>query len=191
MSDDASTIEHNRRAGRLVASGWLIIVLSAGGIALPLVDPANGALVIGGMLVIAGMIELAAATVRHQTRLLAMLAGGVTILAGLLFATDPATHFLSTLTIIMSWLFVRSLILAASALLERGSARRWTALSAATDFILAAALAIGFSISTLVVALFGATEDLVTSFAWVLAVSFIATGTLLLELAGSARAEDV
>jgi uncharacterized membrane protein HdeD (DUF308 family) len=191
MSDNPDTIDTNRRARRLAASGWLIIALSAGAIALPLVDPGNGALVIGAMLAAAGLIEIAAATVRHQTRLLAMLAGAVTILAGLLFATDPATHFLSTLTIIMGWLFVRSLILATAALLERGSARRWTALSAATDFILSAALAIGFSISTLVVALFGATEDLVTSFAWVLAISFIATGTLLLELASCARREDV
>lgn len=191
MNADTGTNNGNRRGGRLAASGWLIITLSAGAIALPLVDPGNEALVIGAMLVVAGVIELAAATVRHQTRLLAMLAGAITIAAGLLFATDPATHFLSTLTIIMGWLFVRSLILAASAMLERGSARRWTALSAATDFILAAALAIGFSISTLVVALFGATEDLVTSFAWVLAISFIATGTLLLELASCARAEDV
>jgi hypothetical protein len=94
-------------------------------------------------------------------------------------------------TIIMGWLFLRSLILASAALLEHGTAKRWTAFSAATDFILSAALAIGLSISTLVVALFGATEDLITSFAWVLAISFIATGTLLLLLANCARREDV
>ncbi|MEO5641592.1 MAG: hypothetical protein ABIQ98_07505 [Sphingomicrobium sp.] len=191
MSDDARTIDDNRRARRLAASGWLIIALSAGAAILPFVDPGNGALVIGGMLIAAGLIEVMAATVRHQTRMLALLAGAVTILAGLLFATDNATHFLSTLTIIMGWLFARSLILAASALLESGSARRWTALSAATDFLLSAALAIGLSISALIVTLFGATGDLVTSFAWVLAISFIATGTLLLELASIARREDV
>jgi uncharacterized membrane protein HdeD (DUF308 family) len=191
MSDDQATIDSNRRTRRLAVSGWLIILLSAGAIALPLVDPGNEALVIGAMLVAAGIIEIAAATVRLQTRTLAMLAGAVTILAGLLFATDPATHFLSTLTIIMGWLFVRSLILASAALLEHGTAKRWTAFSAATDFILSAALAIGLSISTLVVALFGATEDLITSFAWVLAISFIATGTLLLLLANCARREDV
>lgn len=185
------TIDDNRRARRLAASGWLIIALSAGGIALPLVEPANGALVIGAMLFAAGLIEIIAALVRHQTRTLALLAGMVTVLAGLMFATDPATHFLSTLTIIMGWLVLRSLILASAALLERGSARRWTALSAITDFILSAALAVGVSISTLVVALFGPTEDLVTSFAWVLAISFVATGTLLLELASCARREDV
>jgi uncharacterized membrane protein HdeD (DUF308 family) len=191
MSDDQATIDSNRRTRRLAVSGWLIILLSAGAIALPLVDPGNEALVIGAMLVAAGIIEIAAATVRLQTRTLAMLAGAVTILAGLLFATDPATHFLSTLTIIMGWLFLRSLILASAALLEHGTAKRWTAFSAATDFILSAALAIGLSISTLVVALFGATEDLITSFAWVLAISFIATGTLLLLLANCARREDV
>ena len=191
MNGDQVTIDSNRRARRFLLSGWLIIALSAGAIALPLVDPGNGALVIGAMLVAAGIIEVAAATVRLETRMLAMLAGAVTILAGLLFATDPATRFLSTLTIIMGWLFLRSLILASAALLEHGSARRWTGFSAATDFILSGALAIGLSISTLIVALFGATEDLVTSFAWVLAISFIATGTLLLELSSCARREDV
>jgi uncharacterized membrane protein HdeD (DUF308 family) len=191
MSDDQATIDSNRRTRRLAVSGWLIILLSAGAIALPLVDPGNEALVIGAMLVAAGIIEIAAATVRLQTRTLAMLAGAVTILAGLLFATDPATKFLPTVTIIMGWLFLRSLILASAALLEHGTAKRWTAFSAATDFILSAALAIGLSISTLVVALFGATEDLITSFAWVLAISFIATGTLLLLLANCARREDV
>lgn len=191
MSDNRDTIDSNRRSLRLAIPGWLIIALSAGAIALPLVDPGHGALVIGAMLVAAGLMEITAATVRHQTRKLALLAGAETILAGLLFATDPATRFLSTLTIIMGWLFLRSLILAVAALLEHGSAKRWTAFSAATDFLLSAALAIGLSISTLVVALFGATEDLVTSFAWVLAISFIATGTLLLELASCARREDV
>lgn len=191
MSEDPGTIDDQRRTRRLATSGWLIIALSAGAALLPFVDPANGALVIGVMLIAAGLIEIAAATVRHQTRILALVAGAVTILAGLLFATDNATHFLSSLTIIMGWLFVRSLILATAALLEGGSARRWTALAAATDFLLSAALAIGLSISTLIVTLFGATGDLVTSFAWVLAISFIATGTLLLELASCARREDV
>ena len=87
MNADTGTNDGNGRAGRLAASGWLIITLSAGAIALPLVDPGNEALVIGAMLVVAGVIELAAATVRHQTRLLAMLAGAM--LADRLAAGTP------------------------------------------------------------------------------------------------------
>lgn len=120
-----------------------------------------------------------------------MLAGAVTSVAGLLFATDPATKFLPTLIIIMGWLLVRSLILASAAVLEHGSVRFWSGLSAAIDFILAVCLAVGISISTLIVALFGPTPPLVANFAWILALSFVATGTLLLEVASCARREIV
>ena len=79
-----------------------------------------------------------------------------------------------------------------AARLERGSVRGWTALSAATDLVLALVLVVGLSIATLIVTLFGATSQMIASFAWVLALSFIATAMLLLEVASCARAaEDV
>ncbi|MEO7814313.1 MAG: hypothetical protein ABIR87_02595, partial [Sphingomicrobium sp.] len=106
--------------------------------------------------------------------------------------TDNSTHFLSTLAIIGGWLFLRSLVLIQAARLERGSVRTWTGIAAATDLVLALILAVGLSIATLVVSLFGATPPLIASFAWVLAASFIATAMLLLEVAACARAsEDV
>jgi hypothetical protein len=59
------------------------------------------------------------------------------------------------------------------------------------DLLLAAILAVGLSIATLVVTLFGATPPLIASFAWVLALSFVVTGLMLLEVASCARREDV
>ena len=57
--------------------------------------------------------------------------------------------------------------------------------------ILAMMLVIGLSIATLVIALFGPTGDMIASFAWVVAISFVATGSLLLEVASCAGQEDV
>jgi predicted membrane channel-forming protein YqfA (hemolysin III family) len=65
--------------------------------------------------------------------------------------------------------------------------RRWTAISAGIDFLLAALLITGLSISTIVISVFGPTRELVASFAWVLAASFVANGLLLLEVASCER----
>ena len=191
MSIDPPLANGAGRARRIAAAGWFIILLSAATAILPLVGPGHAAAIIGASMVLAGLSEIVAGSMRHETRRLVMLAGAISIVAGLVFATDPATGFLPALIIVMGWLLLRGLVLGAACVLERGSVRKWTGLAAATDIVLALALAIGLSISTLVVTLFGATPPLIASFAWVLAISFIATGTLLLELAGCARAEDV
>lgn len=180
------------RARWIGAAGWFVLLLSAGSALLPGVQPNNGAAIIGTLLVLAGLAEIFAGTLRHETRRLAMLAGAVTTLAGLLFATEPGTRFLSTLTIIIGWLFLRSLILFLAARLERGSVRKWSAYSGVMDLLLALILLVGLSIATLVVTLFGATPPLIASFAWVLAFSFVVNGLLLLEVASVARQnEDV
>gem|GEM_PF-1321353 len=180
------------RAKWIATAGWFILLLSAGSALLPLYGKAHSSLIIGSLLVLAGLTEMLAGSLRHETRRLAMLAGALTILAGILFATDSATHFLSTLSIIAGWLFLRSVLLMLAARLEKGSVRNWTAIAAATDLVLSLILAVGLSIATLVVSLFGATPPMIASFAWILAASFIATAMLLLEVAACAReSEDV
>lgn len=116
-----------------------------------------------------------------------MTAGGVTALAGLLFILNPETHFFPTVVPIIGWLLVRSLILVGALTESRGSVLTWTALSAGMDFLLAALLITGLSISTIVVSLFGPTRELIASFAWVLAASFVFNGLLLLEVASCER----
>ena len=178
------------RAKWIATAGWFILLLSAGSALLPLVGRAQGATIIGILLVLAGLAEIFAGSLRHDTRRLAMLAGVITTLAGILFATESSTHFLSTLTIIAGWLFGRSIVLILAARLETGSVRIWTGLAALTDLVLGLILAVGLSIATLIVSLFGATPQMIASFAWVLAASFIATAMLLLEVASCARAAD-
>ena len=178
------------RARWIGHAGWLILLLSAGSALLPLVDRANGETIIGTLLIAAGLIEILAGTLRHETRKLAMLAGAVTALAGLLFMTEERTGFLSTVSIIAGWLVLRSVILFFAASLEHGSVRKWTAFSAAMDLLLGLVLAVGLSIAALVVNLFGATPDLIASFAWVLALSFVVNGLMLLEVAACARLDE-
>ena len=178
------------RAKSIAAAGWFILLLSAGSALLPLYGKEHSSLIIGSLLVLAGLTEFLAGTLRHVTRRLAMLAGILTTIAGVLFATDSSTHFLSTISIIAGWLFLRSLVLIQAARLERGSVRTWTGIAAATDLVLALLLAVGLSIATLIVSLFGATPPMIASFAWILAASFIATAMLLLEVASCARASE-
>ncbi len=178
------------RARWIARAGWLILLLSAGSALLPLVEPANAEIIIGILLIGAGIVEIFAGSLRHETRKLAMLAGAVTALAGLLFATEERTGFLSTLAIIGGWLFLRGIVLGIAATLEHGSVRMWTGLSAAMDLALSLILIIGISIASLVVVLFGATTPLIASFAWVLALSFVVNGMMLLEVASCARQDE-
>jgi hypothetical protein len=112
-----------------------------------------------------------------------MTAGVVTAVAGLLFILNPETHFFPTVWPIVGWLAVRAFVLVGEAIETRGSVRTWTAISAGMDFLLAALLITGLSISTIVVSVFGPTRELVAAFAWVLAASFVVNGLMLLEVA--------
>jgi hypothetical protein len=141
---------------------------------------------IGALLIAAGLIEMIAGALRRAVRPFAMAAGGVTALAGLLFVLGNETHFFPRVVPIIAWLLVRSLILIVGSGESAGSVRRWTAFSAGMDFLLAVLLIAGLSISTLVISLFGPTPELVASFAWVLAASFVVNGLLLLEVASCA-----
>jgi hypothetical protein len=170
-----------RARGSRVA-GIAIIMLSIGAALLPAGKHISSDM-IGALLIAAGLIEMIAGALRREVRPFAMAAGAVTALAGLLFVLDHETHFFPRVLPIIVWLLVRSLILLAASREAGGSVRTWTALSAGMDFLLAVLLATGLSISTIVISLFGPTPELVATFAWVLAASFVVNGLLLLEVA--------
>jgi hypothetical protein len=174
------------RARGIRVAGIAIIILAAGAALLPAGKSISSDM-IGGLLIAAGLIEAVAGSLRREVRPFAMTAGGVTALAGLIFLINPETHFFPTVTPVIGWLLIRSLILAIASSESRGSVRTWTGVSAAIDFLLAALLIAGLSISTLVISIFGPTAELVATFAWVLAASFVVNGLLLLEVASSAK----
>lgn len=191
MEPTLPSTDRQRRARLIAMSGWVIVLLSAGSGLLPILGPADGAPVIGAMLVAAGLAEAVAAWHRLETRKLIMGAAVLTIVSGLLFATEAAARLLPALYIVAGWLTGRAILFFLAAGLEHGRVRGWTLVSALTDAALAALLIVGISIATLVVALFGATPPMIASFAWVLALSFVTTGLALVEVAACARREDV
>lgn len=179
-------LSERTRALALRVAGIAVVALGVGAALLPAGKTIPSAM-IGGLLIAAGLIETVAGSLRRQVRPYAMAAGIVTALAGLLFILSPETHFFPTVWPIIGWLLVRSLVLAATAVETRGSVRTWTGLSAGMDFLLAVLLIAGLSISTIVISVFGPTRELVASFAWILAASFIINGLMLLEVASCER----
>jgi hypothetical protein len=186
-TDQADPADRNR-ARWISIAGVAMILLSAGAALLPVEKGISGA-VIGAMLVAAGLIELGAGSLRRDTRDLAMLAGGLTILAGSLFLLNRELKIFPIVNIVIGWLALRSVILAVKSRRVEDSVRTWTTVAAATDFVLALVLLIGLSLSSVVVLLFGPTPAIVASFAWIVALSFVATGLLLLEVASCEREE--
>ena len=181
----ASLSDRTRARGIRVA-GVVIILLGAAAALLP-TDKGISSDMIGALLITAGLIEIVAGTLRRDTRDLAMAAGGVTALAGLLFVINPETHFFPSVTPVIAWLVIRSVILVIAATRAGGSVRTWMALSAGMDFLLAVLLVTDLSIATIVVSLFGPTAPLIASFAWILAASFVVNGLMLLEVASCER----
>lgn len=179
-------ISDRTRARGIRVAGLAIILLSVGAALLPAGKSISSDM-IGALLITAGLIESIAGSLRQEVRPFAMAAGAVTAVAGLLFILNPETRFFPTVTPVIAWLLLRSLILAAASRWSGGSVRTWTALSAGMDFLLAGLLIAGLSISTLVVSIFGPTPELVASFAWILAASFVVNGLLLLEVASCER----
>jgi hypothetical protein len=179
------TSARNRARG-LTAAGIAIIFLSAGAALLPAGKSISSDLV-GGLLVAAGLIEAVAGTLRRRSRYLAIAAGCVTTLAGLLFILNPTTHFFPAVSLVIAWLWMRALILTLAISLSEGNVRLWTAVSAGVDLLLGLLLTAGLSITTIVISIFGPTPPMIASFSWFIAASFIANGLLLLEVASCER----
>ena len=191
MATGAEPGRPGRDRARLISlAGIAIILLSAGALFLPAADQLQGRLVIGELLIAAGLIEVLAGLLRRDTRSFAIAAGCVTLLAGLMLTLRPTSHFFPSVVMVIAWLLARSLILAVASRRAGGSVRTWTIISAGMDFVLALLLATGLSVATIVIGLFGPTQPLVASFAWVLAASFIVNGLMLLEVASCERASD-
>lgn len=174
------------RARGIRVAGIAIILLGAGAALLP-AGKSIASDMIGALLIAAGLIETVAGALRRGARPYAMASGIVTALAGLVFIMNPVTHFFPTVTPVIAWLLIRSFVLLLASGEATGSVRTWTALSAGMDFLLAVLLIAGLSISTIIISLFGPTPELVASFAWVLAASFVVNGLMLLEVASCAK----
>lgn len=189
MTSPSSAALSDRTRHQLIAAcGAVILLLSAGSVLLPAIDHGAGATIVGRLLIAAGLTEILAGVLHRQAKVLAMLAGLATAIAGLWIAFDPSANFQSTAMVVTGWLLARGAILLFAGLRSDGAVRTWTLFSAAMDLFLAIVLVIGVSIATLVLTLFGPTSDVVAAFAWILALSFVVTGSMLLEIASCEKA---
>lgn len=168
----------------LMTAGVLVILVAVAAALLPLAPDGTARRVVGWLLLVVGIIEIVALIPRRSHRPSAGIAAAATTLAGLRLVLDPTTTFFAALNLIILYQVVRSAALAFAAWRTRDSFQNWLIFSAAIDFLLAIGLLAGLPITYLVVGVFGPTPQIIGTFAWVLALSFLATGALLIAAAG-------
>lgn len=165
------------------AAGFAVILASAAAAILPATGFENGPLIVGGLMFIAGLLEVMANLLRATGRRAAIGAGVASVAAGVLIFAHPITSFVTTVYVFVGWLLVRGLLLSLSSIENAGPIRRVTMVAAAMDLVLAGVVWAGLTASTLVIALFGPTKPIIADFAWILALSFVASGLLLVKAA--------
>ena len=175
-------------------SGGVTLLLAVVAFFLPDIDilPKSG--IVGWLLLLAGLFELAFGLKRGLGAVAqaAVGSGVITALAGLLFVANPAAGYFPIANIVMAWLFLRGAWVLAMALRLRGrSLSAWLVLSGATDLLLAFALLANLPIITLVYLLFGPTPEVVARFALILAASFIVTAIAQIAIALADRRKSV
>lgn len=182
-----SSSQQNRRPQLIAGAGAIIMLISCAAALLPLNHAIPRATLIGTMMVAAGLIEIVAGGLRARNRGVAMLPGVLTLVAGALLAVHPLHRFVPSVWLVIGWLGARGIVLAASATVTHGTVRAWTVLAAGMDLTLGLVLMLGLSASTLTLTFFGITPEVIRSFSWIVALSFVATGMLLIEVAASER----
>lgn len=161
-------------------------LLGIAALALPTLDAPPGGAAIGWLLVAAGLLELAAfGAYRGRGRWVEGAAGTITLIAGLLFLANPTLHFVSASWIVTLWLLLRGLMLLGVAIATRSPLTPLARFAGPCDLLLALALLIGLPLSAIPLVLFGATPEIVGSFAIVLAASFVVTGASLVVIGRS------
>lgn len=164
-------------------AGIVIFLLGIGAALLPSVPNLTARLAIGSLLAMAGAIEMAAVFAIRARHPAAVLAAAASLLAGLRLLLDPQINFLTILNFVILWLVVRSAALFVSARHSFRPLCTWIYLAAAVDLGLAVLLLGGLPIAVLVYGLFGTTDEIAATFAWVFAASFVAAGWLLIAAA--------
>jgi hypothetical protein len=184
MARRGSSLKIKDPALLIRSAGWVIIGLAAGAALLPLLGLERGTSAVGAFLVVAGLLEMLAGKLRTNNRLLAVLGGLTTTVVGALLLLSPLAGLLRSASVVTGWLLVRSLILAINTQRAHGSVRLWLGIAAGVDLVLGLSLLTGLSVTAFLLTLFGTTPALVAGFGLILAVSFVATGSMLLEVAG-------
>ena len=172
-----------RRTFVIRLAGLLIVLLAFGSTLLPLAQHIPGRTVVGLLLTAAGAVELAAVFARRRHHVAPGIAAAASLLAGLRLALDPGANFFTVLNLVILWLVVRAAALFFSARRTQRPVCNWTYFAAAVDFLLAVTLLGGLPVAVLIYGLFGQTSEIIATFAWIFAASFVAAGLLLFAAA--------
>lgn len=178
------------RTAVVMVAAILILGLSGAAAVLPLTFISEVPAV-STMMIVAGLLEMLTAGLRRANRAPSAIPGAVTVFSGLFLALDGMTGFMPLVLIVIGWLAARGLSLGIASI---GLQRRpliATLVAAVTDLVLAGILVTWLSATTFPLWMFGATPPILWGFAWVFAVSFLATGILLLEAADFERRPSV
>lgn len=170
------------------ATGYVVILASAAAGLLPAGNFEQGPQIVGALMIAVGLLETIANFLRATGRCAAMAAGCISVAAGILIFTRPVTSFVTTVYLVIGWLLVRGLLLLLSAVEAAKPTKRATLVVAAMDLILAVIVWTGLTASALVIALFGPTAPIIADFAWIVAISFVSAGLLLMKIANDQSA---
>lgn len=171
-------------------SGCITLLLAILAFFLPDIEWAPKGGMVGWLLLVAGLAELAFGWRRGLDPVgeAAVGSGLVTAGAGILFVLNPLAGYFSVANVAMVWLFLRGAWVLAMALRVTGqTVAAWLAVSGITDMLLGIALFSDLPVSALVYILFGPTPALVARFALILAASFFVTAISQIGIALSDR----
>jgi uncharacterized membrane protein HdeD (DUF308 family) len=173
--------------GWTMACGALKIAIAASALGLPLVAGRPVAESVGWMLAAGGAAEFALGWGAHRTLLgkVTLGSGLLTILAGILFIYSGWKGLFPLTTVTMIWLLLRGMISLAVGMQARAAYAAdwfWLMLRGFTDFGLGLTLLLGLPIATIAIFLFSETQEMVSSFGVLLAISFAVAGVGLVVM---------
>ena len=166
-------------AGRWgLAAGCLTMALAVAAALLPVVDWGPTARVVGWLLFLARLAQMAFGARRERSvRLTLIVSGLLTAAAGLAFIANPLAPYFPVANVVTLWLLVRGAwVLGRATLIKVPRSPFWLGASGAMDLVLGLLLASGLPVALLVVGMFGPTPAIVARFSLVLAASLLVTG---------------
>lgn len=178
--------------GWTIACALVTMALGAAAVILPLSQNRPLAESAGWILLIGGVVEALLGTTCARSPLgrAALLSGGLSTVAGLAFVVGGWSGLFPLTTMVMLWLFLRSLVLIVQGLRGRGKMPPigyWLMVRGIADAALGATLLLSLPIIAFIVLAFGGSKEAVTTFSGLLSISFIVTGISLLAIALAQR----
>jgi uncharacterized membrane protein HdeD (DUF308 family) len=173
-----------------LTSGCVTLLLAVIAAFLPDIHLAPRGGLVGWILCLAGLVELAFGWRRGLDPVGKAAAGSglFTTLAGLMFVANPRASYFPVANLVMVWLFLRGAWVLAMALqARRKPLAPWLGLTGVTDVLLGFALLAGLPVTVLTYLLFGPVPEIVARFALILAVSFLVTAISQIAIALAER----